>query len=213
MKIRSLTIPYCIRKSRQEKEVFKRLELEIQSLENSVNVNPCEINVTSLNQKKCELEKRRQTLVEGLILRSRANWHENGERCTNYFYWELLVCKTSVTFLTIKGEIFFTFDQIKHKIQSNNFMRYYSLISNIPKELKQCIGENTDTDLENFTPHDNFLEQITSSKNIKFIYNNLIVKRAHHPVVKFSKWEDELHSNIEDWKKYFCILQKGCRDT
>ncbi|VDI73640.1 Hypothetical predicted protein, partial [Mytilus galloprovincialis] len=71
MKIRSLTISYCIKKSREEKDVFKGLELEIQSLENSVNLNPSEINVTSLNQKKCELEKRRQTLVEGLILRSR----------------------------------------------------------------------------------------------------------------------------------------------
>ena len=85
MKIRSLTISHCIKKSREEKDVFKGLELEIQSLENSVNLNPSEIDVTSLNQKKCELEKRRQTLVEGLILRSRVNWHENGERCTNYF--------------------------------------------------------------------------------------------------------------------------------
>ncbi|CAC5389060.1 unnamed protein product [Mytilus coruscus] len=37
------------------------------------------------------------------------------------------------------------------------------------------------------------------------MYNNLIVKRAIPPVVKFTKWEDELRSNIEDWKKYFFV--------
>jgi hypothetical protein len=39
----------------------------------------------SLNQKRGELENRRQDIVQGLLLRSRANWHENGERCSEYF--------------------------------------------------------------------------------------------------------------------------------
>jgi hypothetical protein len=35
-----------------------------------------------------ELENRKQDIVEGLLLRSRANWPENGERifiCSEYF--------------------------------------------------------------------------------------------------------------------------------
>jgi hypothetical protein len=46
-----------------------------------MNLNPTEFIQASLNQKKGELENRRQDIhvVEGLLLRSRANWHENGE--------------------------------------------------------------------------------------------------------------------------------------
>jgi hypothetical protein len=46
-----------------------------------MNLNPTEFIRASLNQKKGALENRRQDIVEGLLLRSRANWHENGERC------------------------------------------------------------------------------------------------------------------------------------
>jgi hypothetical protein len=58
---------------------------DIQILENQMNLNPTEFIQASLNQKKGELENRRQDIVEGLLLRSRANWHENGERCSEYF--------------------------------------------------------------------------------------------------------------------------------
>ena len=50
-----------------------------------MNLNPTEFIQPSLNQKKGKLENRRQDIVEGLLLRSRANWHENGERCSEYF--------------------------------------------------------------------------------------------------------------------------------
>ena len=84
MKIRSVSITYSIRKSRDEKEKTLKLENDIQILENQMNLNP-EFIQASLNQKKGELENRRQDIVEGLLLRSRANWHENGERCSEYF--------------------------------------------------------------------------------------------------------------------------------
>jgi hypothetical protein len=48
-------------------------------------LNPTEFIQPSLNQKKRELENRRQDIVEGLLLRSQANWHENGESCSEYF--------------------------------------------------------------------------------------------------------------------------------
>ena len=85
MKIRSVSITYSIRKSRDEKEKTLKLENDIQILENQMNLNPTEFIQASLNQKKGELENRRQDIVEGLLLRSQANWHENGERCSEYF--------------------------------------------------------------------------------------------------------------------------------
>ena len=62
-----------------------KLENDIQILEDHMNTNPSENIQIALNEKKLELENRRNHIIEGLILRSRANWHENGERCTEYF--------------------------------------------------------------------------------------------------------------------------------
>jgi hypothetical protein len=50
-----------------------------------MNLNPTEFIQASLNQKKGELENRRQDIVEGLLLRSWANWHENGKDALNIF--------------------------------------------------------------------------------------------------------------------------------
>jgi hypothetical protein len=85
MKIRSVSIAYSITKSQDEKEKILKLENDMQMLENQINLIPIDFIQASLDQKKGELENRRQDIVEGLLLRSRANWHENGERCSEYF--------------------------------------------------------------------------------------------------------------------------------
>ena len=73
MKIRSGSIACSINKSRNEKEKTLKLENDIQILENKMNLNPTEFIPPSLNQKKRELENRRQDIVEGLLLRSQVN--------------------------------------------------------------------------------------------------------------------------------------------
>ena len=85
MKIRSLSINYSINKSREEKNVTLKLENDILYFESIMNHSPNDEVQKSLFEKKLELENCRQKKVEGLLLRSRANWHENGEKCTNYF--------------------------------------------------------------------------------------------------------------------------------
>ena len=62
-----------------------------------MNLNPTEFIQASLNQKRGELENRRQDIVEGILLRSLANWHENGERCSEYF------CKLEKSSLSMSG--------------------------------------------------------------------------------------------------------------
>jgi hypothetical protein len=37
---------------------------------------------------------------------------------------------------------FLTFEKIKTLIKSNNFIRYYTLISNIPTDIKKCLKDN-----------------------------------------------------------------------
>ena len=87
MKIRSISIEYSIKKSKQEKETTRILENDIQNLENEMNLQPRDCTQILLNQKKTELEIKRQHIIDGLLLCSQANWHENGEKCSEY------VCK------------------------------------------------------------------------------------------------------------------------
>ena len=65
MKFRSVSIAYSITKSRNEKEKTLKLENDIHILENLMNLNPSEFIQVSLNQKRRELENRRQDIVEG----------------------------------------------------------------------------------------------------------------------------------------------------
>jgi hypothetical protein len=51
-----------------------------------MNSAPSELIQSSLNNKKIEFERKREEKVEGILLRSKANWHENGEKCSQYFY-------------------------------------------------------------------------------------------------------------------------------
>jgi hypothetical protein len=37
---------------------------------------------------------------------------------------------------------FLTFEKIKTLIKGNNFIRYYTLISNIPTDIKKCLKDN-----------------------------------------------------------------------
>ena len=109
---------------------------------------------------------------------------------------------------------FFSFEQIREKIKTKNFTRYYTLISSIPKEIKGCIRENLlNNHTENFNLEDNFLEKLLSSRKNKYVYNDLIDKIVHLPTTKLLKWEELLRCEIEHWYKYFVILKKCCRDT
>ena len=48
--------------------------------------NPCEQLETNLEDCKFELEKFYDEKAKGLIVRSRARWHEYGEKSTKYFF-------------------------------------------------------------------------------------------------------------------------------
>ena len=109
-----------------------KLENDIQILENKMNLNPTEFIQPSLNQKKRELENPRQDIVEGLLLRSQANWHENAESCSEYF------CKLEKTssinktiselinekgnHITEQSKIIFEQEQYYRKLHSSNHL-------------------------------------------------------------------------------------------
>jgi len=77
MKIRSISISHCITKTREEKDLTLKLEKDILNLEDIINSAPTELIQSSLYKNRVGKEKRGKG--------RRANWHEIGSKCLQYF--------------------------------------------------------------------------------------------------------------------------------
>ena len=131
-----------------------------------------------------------------------------------YIEWKQHNVQYLYNLIDPETKLFFTFEAIKNRQITNNFLRYYSLISKVPRWVKDCIKENSENFCFNsFIPEDNFLDSIKHHKKLKFIYRNLINEIFVLPSVKFLKWEDKIGSDIPDWSCYFKILWRCCKST
>ena len=81
LRIRGETVKYSSYCKKQEHEHENRLKNEIQHLENSFNP----VSFKILEDKKTELEALRQKAIIGSVIRSRAEWINEGEKPTKYF--------------------------------------------------------------------------------------------------------------------------------
>ena len=109
---------------------------------------------------------------------------------------------------------FYTFEQIRNKLNTNNFLKYYSLVSNVPKYIKDHLKENcVNVNFDILSKKDAYLERIVHSKNVRFVYKGLVNAIISLPTEKFSKWEKLLNCEITNWSKYFIILKKSCRNS
>ena len=89
MMIRGMTIKYSSTKKRRTIEAEFKLENEIKTLENEINLNFNNINegkVLDLIRKKDQLSNIRKDKIEGVMLRSRCRYQDLGEKPTNYFF-------------------------------------------------------------------------------------------------------------------------------
>ena len=85
LNIRTETITYGIHRKRQMRKEEELLVNKIAKLEVKLSVsNSCEI-FDELEVHKTRLENMHKQRTEGLITRSRARWHESGEKSTAYF--------------------------------------------------------------------------------------------------------------------------------
>ena len=87
MEIRGFTVKYTKIKARERRDEEKFLHNRINDLiaKAEKNRNNKEI-IYELNSTKARLNKIMAYKTRGTILRSRARWHEQGERNTKYFY-------------------------------------------------------------------------------------------------------------------------------
>ena len=84
--LRGKLISYASYKKKISAEKEKRLEEEINRLDDEKFNNPLDFDIIEqLEQKHKELEDARKQKIEGLMIRSRSRWYEMGEKTTKYF--------------------------------------------------------------------------------------------------------------------------------
>jgi exonuclease III len=81
LEIRGKTISYSTYKKKKEKEEEVILHNKLIELEKDIN----EESVKEIEKVKCQLQEYRSKKLDGMIIRSRARWLIDGEKCSNYF--------------------------------------------------------------------------------------------------------------------------------
>ena len=87
LEIRSYTIPYCIKKKKQKHAYERELNKKCEKLHRIINSDSV-LNETMLEdfrETKSELENFERERARGIILRSKSQWVEEGEKNTAYF--------------------------------------------------------------------------------------------------------------------------------
>ena len=109
---------------------------------------------------------------------------------------------------------FLTFEEIKPLIKGNNFIPYYTIISNIPTDIKKCLEDNIDNiNTENVHPIDDYLDRLINMKSLMFVCIAFLKTLTHPPNQNILKWEEILGIDIADWSIYFRILKMCWTDT
>ena len=85
MKMREFIISYSKEKAKRRKCEIEKLEKEIHVLENQLLATPLKFIVDEIEDKKTMLNKIHDYSRQGLKIRSRAEWFEEGESKTQYF--------------------------------------------------------------------------------------------------------------------------------
>ena len=85
LEIRGMSIQFSSRIKKKLKDKEKSLYRQIQFLEELIQMNDSNLLGDILSETNKELELFRQRELKGIILRSKANWIENGEKSSKYF--------------------------------------------------------------------------------------------------------------------------------
>ena len=83
LQIRGKTISYAAWKRKEQKKTEIFLEKEINFLQHSLNVSPCEETKRKFAQKQNELQELREYKMRGIATRSKANWITWGKKALN----------------------------------------------------------------------------------------------------------------------------------
>ena len=84
-KCRDLSRKSSIEKSRERRVRRVELENRLAELENMITTNPSEEVITEYSNCRSDLETLYNYITVGIIMRSKSNWYEFGEKSSKYF--------------------------------------------------------------------------------------------------------------------------------
>lgn len=84
--IRKFTMSYCSQKKLNKKRHSNALQNELVTLEEELSLNHCVNKMLRLSYVKTEIKKIESEKMEGLIIRSKIKWVEEGEKSTTFFF-------------------------------------------------------------------------------------------------------------------------------
>ena len=84
-KINMSSIAFSKKMSRERQKLEEELNSKYQDALNRFQQNPSNVTKQEAEKLKSELEALYDQKVEGIIVRSRARWHEHGEKNSKYF--------------------------------------------------------------------------------------------------------------------------------
>ena len=85
MLIRGETVRYSKRKARKHRELEQMAITNVDKIREQFALSGNESDAESLLLAQKHLENIRAPKIQGLIIRSRVRWHEEGEKCSKYF--------------------------------------------------------------------------------------------------------------------------------
>ena len=71
--------------SRNRKKELNETEAKLEHFESLCASDPCEENITALESVKLKYEQLYEHITKSLIVQSRVQWHEKGEKNNKYF--------------------------------------------------------------------------------------------------------------------------------
>ena len=108
LSIRGQTIPYCAKKKREREEKEVQIKEKLEQAEREYQQNPSDNTLSELETYQNEMTKIIDSKAKGSMIRAKARWMAEGEKCTKYFcglenrhYKD----KTITKLITDKGEI------------------------------------------------------------------------------------------------------------
>ena len=84
-KMREYAREIAIKNARQRKKSRVELEQKVLNLEMDMTDNPSAEKIADYSTAKLELEKIYEYITDGIIMRSKSQWYEEGEKSTKYF--------------------------------------------------------------------------------------------------------------------------------
>jgi hypothetical protein len=105
------------------------------------------------------------------------------------------------------------FEMIKQKTRRGDFLKYFSLISKIPKAWKEAIKKHLVHN--NFERQEDKIMDLKKYNSLKFVYKDLLKRAKRQHTAKQESWMQLLNTNIssEEWSEIYSRAKFCTKDT